>query len=135
MSDRASCGDHHFQPVSKMDRQEEVKLTENLNLSENDSLALQTDLKEGSPIKEEQDSQIASDTNAKKSKGTKRKASIDLQLYTCEVCQVKLNSASQAYQHFQGKTHRGKVKMLEMAAEVVSTHNFEYLDYLLKGNV
>lgn len=64
--------------------------------------------------------------DGKKCKGTKRKASIELQQYTCEVCQVKLNSASQAYQHFQGKGHQGKVKMLEMAAEVVRITKLEF---------
>jgi hypothetical protein len=79
------------------------------NAPENNCLSIEDTTMSPEPVVEQQ-----------QNKGTKRKASSEIQLYTCEVCQVKLNSASQAYQHFQGKSHIGKVKMLEMAAEVVS---------------
>lgn len=105
----------------------EVEVKTDLQFSPQDSLPCQNGLDEGCNIKEVPLSQLESSSDGRKCKGTKRKASIDLQLYTCEVCQVKLNSASQAYQHFQGKSHQGKVKMLEMAAEVVSTYNLTYL--------
>ncbi|XP_032219059.2 zinc finger protein 346 [Nematostella vectensis] len=51
-------------------------------------------------------------------KGTKRKAPSDNKLYICEICHVELNSASQAFQHFQGKAHLGKVRVLEQVSEV-----------------
>ncbi|XP_031567240.1 zinc finger protein 385D-like [Actinia tenebrosa] len=89
-----------------------------VNSSKNKQVSDKNEPQEGSLSTEDAKETTESGKEQQKSKGTKRKSSCETQLYTCEVCQVKLNSASQAYQHFQGKSHQGKVKMLEMAAEV-----------------
>lgn len=102
--------------------EESVADTSSLNSSKNNEVSVKNDPQEGSLSTEDGIVSTESGKEQQKSKGTKRKSSCETQLYTCEVCQVKLNSASQAYQHFQGKSHNGKVKMLEMAAEVVSIY-------------